>query len=121
MGQGGDRRRRRREGWVLLQLWALRLAALACLRLHNHASAETSELFSALSTVQPPPAQTHILTTLLSIELELARARVRHWNYDPTGYVDALVEVLRSCRRKALEYVEQWGVSTDGENMGVDE
>jgi hypothetical protein len=62
--------------------------------------------------------QTHILTTLLPIELELARARVRCWNNDPMEYVDALVEVLRSCRRKALKYVEKLGMSTDVEEMG---
>ena len=60
-----------------MQLWALRLAALARLRLYNHASAETSALFSALATIQPPAAQTYILNTLLPVELELARARER--------------------------------------------
>lgn len=102
----------------MIQLWALRLAALARLRLYNHASAETSALFSALSTIQPPSAQTHILTTLLPIELELARARVRYWNNDAVGYVDALVEVLRNCKLKTLKYVEKLGVSTNVEEMG---
>jgi len=102
----------------LFQLWALRLAALARLRLYNHASAETSALFSALSTVQPPSAQVHILTSLLPLELELARARMRYWNNDSVGYLDALVEVLKNCRRKALAYVGKLGVSTDVEEMG---
>ena len=88
------------------------------MRLYNHASAETSALFSALSTVQPPSAQTHILTSLLPIELELARVRMRYWNDDPLGYVDALVEVLRSCRRKTSKFVERLGMSTDVEEMG---
>jgi hypothetical protein len=43
---------------------------------------------------------------------------VRHWNHNSTGYVDALVEVLRSCGRKALKYVEQRRVSTGVEEMG---
>lgn len=103
---------------ILFQLWALRLAALARLRLYNHASAETSALFSALSTVQPPPAQKHILTTLLPLELELARARMRYWNNDAVGYVDALVEVLRNCRRKTSKYLEKLGASNDVEEMG---
>jgi len=43
---------------------------------------------------------------------------MRYWNNDPVGYVDALVEVLRNCRRKTLKYVEELGMSTNVEEMG---
>jgi hypothetical protein len=42
---------------------------------------------------------------------------VRYWNNDPLGYVDALVDVLRSCRRKTLECVAKLGASIDVEEM----
>ena len=34
------------------------------------------------------------------------------------GYIDALVEVLRNCKSKALKYVEKLGVSANVEEMG---
>ena len=43
---------------------------------------------------------------------------MRYWNNDPVGYVDALVEVLRNCRRKTSKCIEKLGVSTDVEEMG---
>ncbi len=43
---------------------------------------------------------------------------MRYWNNDAVGYVDALVEVLRNCRRKTSKYLEKLGVSNDVEEMG---
>jgi hypothetical protein len=43
---------------------------------------------------------------------------MRYWNNDAVGYVDALIEVLRNCRRKTSKYIERLGVSNDVEEMG---
>ena len=83
------------------QLWSLRLSSLARLRLFNQASAEATNLLSALSSISPPSARTHVLEHVLPFELDAIYARVKYWAGDAQGYTDALGALLRRCRRRA--------------------
>ncbi|KAI6096966.1 hypothetical protein EDD16DRAFT_1847638 [Pisolithus croceorrhizus] len=82
----------------ILDLWSLRLSALARLRLTNQASAECTNLFAP---------QARSLATRLSalsaypFELSVLRARVHYWAGDARGYVDALAGLLTGCKAKA--------------------
>ncbi|KAH9995547.1 hypothetical protein BJV77DRAFT_942843 [Russula vinacea] len=92
-------------------LWSLRLSSLARLRLFNQASAEATNLFSALATIAPPSARTHVLEQLLPFELDVIHARVKYWAGDAHGYTDALGALLRRCRRRAR------GARTDADHQ----
>ncbi|KAI5999313.1 hypothetical protein F5J12DRAFT_724507, partial [Pisolithus orientalis] len=97
-----------------VQLWSLRLSALARLRLTNQASAECTNLFAVLNAI-PPTASTaslasgatRALATRLSalsaypFELSVLRARVHYWAGDVRGYIDALAGLLAGCKAKA--------------------
>ena len=83
------------------QLWSLRLSSLARLRLFNQASAEATNLSSALSSISPPSARTHVLEHVLPFELDVIYARVKYWAGDSQGYTDALGTLIRRCRRRA--------------------
>ncbi|EIM83049.1 uncharacterized protein STEHIDRAFT_64090 [Stereum hirsutum FP-91666 SS1] len=86
---------------LVLSLWYLRVSSLARLRLFNQTSAETTNLFTALHSIQPPSTRTHVFEHLLPFELEVIYARLKYWAGDPLGYVDALAGLMRKCRRKA--------------------
>ncbi|KAI0047187.1 hypothetical protein FA95DRAFT_1582762 [Auriscalpium vulgare] len=87
----------------VLNLWSLRLSCLSRMRLFNQTTAETTNLFTVLSAVEPPTARAYVFDTLLPFELEVLQARVRYWSGDPRGYTDALGALLRKCRRKARQ------------------
>jgi hypothetical protein len=84
-----------------LQLWSLRLSSLARLRLFNQVSAEATNLYGALGTIEPPSTRAHVLEHVLPFELDVVHARVRYWAGDGHGYADALGALLRRCRRRA--------------------
>jgi len=86
---------------LVLNLWSLRLSSLARLRLFNQASAEATNLSSALSSISPPSARTHVLEHVLPFELDVIYARVKYWAGDSQGYTDALGTLIRRCRRRA--------------------
>ncbi|KAI0255915.1 hypothetical protein BJV78DRAFT_582531 [Lactifluus subvellereus] len=86
---------------LVLNLWSLRLSSLARLRLFNQASAEATNLFSALASITPPAARTHVLEHVLPFELDVIHARMKYWVDDAHGYTDALGTLLRRCRRRA--------------------
>jgi hypothetical protein len=83
------------------QLWSLRLSSLARLRLFNQVSAEATNLYSALTTIEPTATRTHVLEHVIPFELDVVHARVRYWTGDGHGYADALGALLRRCRRRA--------------------
>ncbi|KAI0040544.1 hypothetical protein FA95DRAFT_1502690, partial [Auriscalpium vulgare] len=83
---------------VVLNLWSLRLSCLSRMRLFNQGTAETTDLLTVLSAIEPPTARAYVFDTLLPFELEVLQARVRYWSGDPRGYMDALSALLRKCR-----------------------
>ncbi|KAI5995537.1 hypothetical protein EDD15DRAFT_2165028 [Pisolithus albus] len=98
----------------ILDLWSLRLSALARLRLTNQASAECTNLFAVLNAIPPTASAANlasstarVLATRLSalsaypFELSVLRARVHYWAGDVRGYVDALAGLLAGCKAKA--------------------
>ena len=65
--------------------------------------------FSALSTVQPPSAQAHTLTSLLPLELELARVRMRYWNNDPVGVCRCVCRSAEELQTQDIEVYREAG------------
>lgn len=86
---------------ITAQLWYLRLASLARLRLYNQTSAELTNLFTVLNAVDPLPAREWLFDHLLPFELEVMYARVTYWAGDHMGHLDALNVLLRKCKAKA--------------------
>ncbi|KAI6041301.1 hypothetical protein EDC04DRAFT_2565901 [Pisolithus marmoratus] len=92
----------------ILDLWSLRLSALARLRLTNQASAECTNLFAVLNAIPPTSSAANlVLAARLSalsaypFELSVLRARVHYWAGDARGYIDALAGLLAGCKAKA--------------------
>jgi len=83
------------------QLWYLRLACLARLRLFNQTAAECTNLFSVLNAIEPPSSRTWLFDRILPFELEVMQARLKYWAGDHMAYLDALSALLRKCRTKA--------------------
>ncbi|KAG5641891.1 hypothetical protein DXG03_003999 [Asterophora parasitica] len=86
---------------LILDLWYLRLASLARLRLFNQTSAECTNLFAALNAIEPPEARIRVFDRMLPFELEVMNARLKYWAGDHMGYLDALHALLRKCRTRA--------------------
>ncbi|KAG6890323.1 hypothetical protein C0995_009530 [Termitomyces sp. Mi166 len=86
---------------LILDLWYLRLASLARLRLFNQASAECNNLFVVLHAIEPLDAREWVFSRVLPFELEVLNARVKYWSGDHMGHLDALNALLRKCRSKA--------------------
>ncbi|KAG8966701.1 hypothetical protein FRC03_011449 [Tulasnella sp. 419] len=86
---------------LILELWFLRLSALARLRLFNQTSSECQNLFSILSNVQPELVRNYLFESILPFELEVMRARTKYWGGDPYGYLDELMILLNKCKKKA--------------------
>ncbi|KAI0033936.1 hypothetical protein K488DRAFT_46636 [Vararia minispora EC-137] len=82
----------------ILNLWYLRLSALARLRLFNQSSAELTHLLTALSSSPIPPTT---LSQILPFELDVLAARAPYWAGDSLGHADALARLLRKCRKSA--------------------
>jgi len=91
----------------------VRLSSLARLRLFNQVSAECDNLFVALSSIEPPSAQTYVFNNVLPFELEVLQARSTYWSGDPFGYLDDVSILHRRCKLKAraaknLTDAEMW-------------
>ncbi|KAK0202556.1 hypothetical protein DFS33DRAFT_1263546 [Desarmillaria ectypa] len=85
----------------ILDLWYLRLACLARLRLFNQTSAECTNLFSVLNGIAPPSARQWVFERILPFELEVMHARLKYWAGDHIGYLDLLSSLLSKCRLKS--------------------
>jgi len=85
----------------ILGLWYLRLSSLARLRLFNQTSAECSNLFSVLNSVEPPQNRMYLFDKVLPFELEIMHARIKYWAGDHLGYLDALSPLLKKCKVRA--------------------
>ena len=83
------------------QYWFVRLAALSRLRLFNQTSAECTNLFNVLNTVEPPSARAWLFEKILPFELEVLQAKTQYWAGDHMGYLDALAGLLGLCKTKA--------------------
>jgi len=92
---------------MILNLWYVRLSSLARLRLFNQVSAECDNLFVAISSVEPPAAQTHVFNNVLPFELEVLQARCTYWSGDPLGYLDDVSILHRRCKLKARTAKDQ--------------
>lgn len=82
------------------QLWHLRLSCLARLRLFNQTSAECTNLFSVLTSIEPPETRAYVFDRVLPFELEVMHTRLKYWAGDQMGYLDALAALLRKCKMK---------------------
>ena len=76
------------------------------MRLYNQASAECSNLFALLETVEPPEVRHQVFEHLLPFELEVFRTRLFLWGNDPLSYLDALYALLAKCKRNVRDAVE---------------
>jgi len=90
----------------ILGMWYLRLSCLARMRLYNQASAECSNLFALLETVEPQELRHQVFDHLLPFELEVFRTRLFLWANDPLSYLDALYALLAKCKRNARDAIE---------------
>ncbi|KXN87417.1 Trafficking protein particle complex subunit 12 [Leucoagaricus sp. SymC.cos] len=89
----------------ILELWYLRLASLARLRLSNQTAAECTNLFLVLNAIEPKEHRHYVFEKILPFELEIMHARIKYWSGDHMGYLDALSALLTKCKRKAREAV----------------
>ncbi|KAF9477577.1 hypothetical protein BDN70DRAFT_880959, partial [Pholiota conissans] len=88
---------------LVLGLWHLRLSCLARLRLFNQTSAETTNLFTVLSGIEPAETRAYVFERLLPFELEVMQTRLKYWAGDHMGYLDALNALLKKCRTKCRQ------------------
>ncbi|KAI6113032.1 hypothetical protein F5141DRAFT_1273413 [Pisolithus sp. B1] len=97
----------------ILDLWSLRLSALARLRLTNQASAECTNLFAVLNAIPPTASAANLASSTLSV----LRARVHYWAGDARSYVDALAGLLTGCKAKAR--AENGALATAEANLSM--
>jgi len=71
------------------------------MRLYNQTAAESSNLFSILSSVHPPRARAHLFEHIIPFELFVIHARSKYWAGDPLAHLDELAMLLKMCKRKA--------------------
>ncbi|KAL0953818.1 hypothetical protein HGRIS_004998 [Hohenbuehelia grisea] len=86
---------------LILNLWYIRLACLARLRLSNQTSAECTNLFTVLNSIEPPATRAYVFEHVLPFELEVLHARLKYWVGDSMAYIDALHVLLAKCRQRA--------------------
>ncbi|PFH51779.1 hypothetical protein AMATHDRAFT_141723 [Amanita thiersii Skay4041] len=86
---------------MILGLWYIRLSCLARLRLFNQTSAECTNLFAVLNTIEPVETRVWLFENLLPFELEVMYTRLKYWTGDHMGYLDALCALLQKCKDKA--------------------
>lgn len=86
---------------LILDLWYLRLASLARLRLFNQTSVECTNLFVVLNGIEPPETHKYVFDRVLPFELEVMQTRLKYWSGDHMGYLDALNALLNRCRTNA--------------------
>ncbi|KAJ7577038.1 hypothetical protein C8J56DRAFT_972177 [Mycena floridula] len=88
---------------LVLGLWYLRLASLSRLRLFNQTSAECTNLFSVINSIEPTATRQWLFDRLLPFELEVMQVRLKFWAGDHMGYIDALYGLLKKCKDKARQ------------------
>ncbi|KAF9266892.1 hypothetical protein L218DRAFT_1066581 [Marasmius fiardii PR-910] len=86
---------------LILGLWYLRLSCLSRLRLFNQTTVECNNLFSVLNAVEPPESREWLFERVLPFELEVMRARLKHWAGDHMAYLDELSFLLKKCKTKS--------------------
>ncbi|KAI0075300.1 hypothetical protein K474DRAFT_1599988 [Panus rudis PR-1116 ss-1] len=86
---------------LILNLWYIRLSALARLRLFSQTTAECNNLFNALTSASLSPLYEYIRTHLLPFELLVLKAKTRYWAGDHMGYLDELTGLLGWCKSMA--------------------
>ncbi|KAJ7623179.1 hypothetical protein FB45DRAFT_924801 [Roridomyces roridus] len=86
---------------LILGLWYLRLSSLARMRLFNQTTAECTNLFSLLNTIEPPSNRQWLFDNILPFELEVMYARLKYWTGDHMGYLDALHALLHKCKTRS--------------------
>jgi len=82
------------------------------MRLYNQASAECSNLFALLETVDAPELRHQVFDHLLPFELEVFRTRLFLWANDPLSYLDGLHALLAQCKRNVRDALESALVDT---------
>jgi hypothetical protein len=88
------------------------------MRLYNQASAECSNLFALLETVEPPELRHQVFDHLLPFELEVFRTRLFLWGNDPLSYLDSLHALLAKCKENVTDAIEPALVDTWTERCG---
>ncbi|KAF8159461.1 hypothetical protein B0H34DRAFT_655232 [Crassisporium funariophilum] len=88
---------------LILGLWHLRLSCLARLRLFNQTSAECTNLFAVLNSIQPAETREYVFERILPFELEVMQTRLKYWSGDHMGYLDVLNALLKKCRNKCRQ------------------
>ncbi|CAK5267692.1 unnamed protein product [Mycena citricolor] len=86
---------------LILGLWYLRLSSLARLRLFNQTTAECTNLFNLLNSIEPAASRTWLFERILPFELEVLYARLRYWAGDHMGHLDALWALVKTCKARA--------------------
>jgi len=82
------------------------------MRLYNQASAECSNVFAVLQSVEPATVREAIFEFVLPFELDVFRTRLRYWASDPYGYLDELAALLTNCQKKARQSIDQAVIDT---------
>ena len=91
----------------LMQLWFLRLSCLARLRLFNQCTAECTNLYSVLFSIEPLSSRNYVFDRLVPFELEVLHARLKYWAGDFVGYLDAMYEMVKKCKLMAKIALEE--------------
>jgi trafficking protein particle complex subunit 12 len=73
------------------------------MRLFNQTSAECTNLFTVINSIQPASARSWLYERLLPFELEVLHAKTKYWAGDHMGYLDALVVLLKRCKQQARQ------------------
>ena len=71
------------------------------MRLFNQTSAECTNLFTVINSVQLESARTWLYERLLPFELEVLHAKTLYWARYHMGYLDALALLLARCKAQA--------------------
>lgn len=83
---------------LLKQLWFLRLSCLARLRLFNQCTAECTNLYSVLSSIEPSSSRNYVFDRLVPFELEVLHVRLKYWAGDFVGYLDTMYAMVKKCK-----------------------
>ncbi|KAF9647421.1 hypothetical protein BDM02DRAFT_3098171 [Thelephora ganbajun] len=92
---------------AILPLWFLRLSCLARLRLFNQCTAECTNLYSVLSSIEPLSSRKYIFDRLVPFELEVLHARLKYWAGDSVGYLDMMYGLVKKCKLMAKIALEE--------------
>ena len=90
-----------------IQLWFLRLSCLARLRLFNQCTAECTNLYTVLSSIEPLSSRTYVFDHIVPFELEILHVRLKYWAGDFVGYLDAMYAMVKKCKTMAKTALEE--------------